>query len=1015
VAYTLNPSLDISQYAHTAWKIRDGFTKGVVRSIAQTPGGYLWLGTELGLLRFDGVRAVPWHPPADQQLPSNYIMGLMAAHDGTLWIGTLKGLASLRNGKLTNYPEVAGLYILALLEDHEGTIWVGSYGFPSGNLCMVRGGKMQCQAGSFGRGVTALYEDHTGNLWVSADTGVWRWTPGSPQHLSVGRASGIDVLIEADGRLLIATDDGLKQLVDGKIHSYAVPGVTRQFKSNCLFRSSDGSLWIGSAQGLLHLHQGRIDRFASANGLSGDSIQKMFEDREGDVWVSTVDGLDRFREFAVPTISLKQGLSNSAAWSVQATPDGSIWICTANGLDRWGNGHMTVYGGGKASGQGWGRDDGALGMMESVTKIPNSGLSGSVRSLGRDNRARLWVATTDGLFYFEGGQFISVPEVPGGNVPSIVGDGHGNVWVSNDDVGLFYWTSENAVQQIPWARLGRKYLARALLPDRDGLWLGFYEGGIAYLQDSQVRASYNAAHGLGRGIVSDLRLGSDGEIWVATEGGLSRVKDRRATTLTSKNGLPCDAVHWSIEDDDQAVWLYMPCGLVRIARSELDAWVRDSGRAVRTTVFDSADGVRSVGVYGSYGPHVTKPPDGKIWFVAWDGVSVIDPRHLAFNKIPPPVHIEQITADRNTYDPVSGQHLPPLIRDLEIDYTALSLVAPEKNRFKYKLEGRDRDWIVAGNRRQAFYTDLKPRSYRFRVVASNNSGVWNEAGASLNFSIDPAYYQTTWFKASLVAVFLAIAWGLYRLRLHQIAREFNARLEERVDERTRIARELHDTLLQSFHGLLPRLQAACRLLPGRVADARQVLEAALEDAAEAVTQARESVQGLRTSTTVTNDLANAIEAVGQGLALDEGAANGETTDFSIEVEGTPRDLHPILRDDIYRIVAEAVRNAFRHARARRIEVEIIYEAKQLRVRVRDNGIGIDASVLKQGRPGHFGLAGMRERATRIGGKLEVWSEASSSTSGAGTEIELIIPASMVYRKHRGRRFRLFKSKVRTNS
>jgi len=239
------------------------------------------------------------------------------------------------------------------------------------------------------------------------------------------------------------------------------------------------------------------------------------------------------------------------------------------------------------------------------------------------------------------------------------------------------------------------------------------------------------------------------------------------------------------------------------------------------------------------------------------------------------------------------------------------------------------------------------------------------------------------------------------------------RLEERVEERTRIARELHDTLLQSFHGLLPRLQAACNLLPGRVADARQVLEAALEDAAQAVTQAREAVQDLRSSTIVTNDLARAIEALGEELTADQGAANGEAAVFSMEVEGTPRALHPILRDDIYRIAAEAVRNAFRHARARRIEVEIIYEAKELRVRVRDNGIGIDASVIEEGRPGHFGLTGMRERARPIGGQLDVWSAASLSkpgalsTAGAGTEVQLIIPASILYQDHRSRRFGLF--------
>jgi signal transduction histidine kinase/ligand-binding sensor domain-containing protein len=1000
VAYALNPSLDISQYAHTLWKIRDGFTRGEITSMAQTQDGYLWLGTDLELLRFDGVRAVPWRPPANQQLPSNYIMSLLAAHDGTLWIGTLKGLASLKHGKLTNYPEVAGQYILALLEGHEGTIWVGSYGFPIGKLCIVRAGKIQSQPGNFGRGVTALYEDHNGNFWVSAETGVWRWTPGSPQLLSVGKASGIDALTEADeGTFLMATDGGLNQLVGGKVHSYAVAGVPKHFRPSCLFRSSDGSLWIGSVQGLLHLHQGRIDRFASADGLSGDTVHRIFEDREGNLWVSTADGLDRFREFAVPSISVKQGLSSSAASSVQATPDGSIWIGTGNGLDRWENGHLNVYGGGNDSARGRAPDEAALSITKSVTKIPNSGLSGDLRSLGRDNPARLWVATTDGLFYFESGRFVSVPDVPRGTVFSIVGDRHDNVWAINDDVGLLHRTVGGAVQQIPWSRLGRKYLARALLPDRDGIWLGFYEGGIAYLQDDQVRASYNAANGLGHGIISNLQKSSDGAVWVATEGGLSRVKDGRITTLTSRNGLPCDAVHWSMEDDDHAVWLYMPCGLVRIVHSELDVWVRNSTQTIQSTVFDSSDGVRSVGISGSSGPRVTKSPDGRIWFLPGDGVSIIDPRHLSMNELRPPVHIEQITADRKGYDPNNGRHLPPLVRDLEIDYTALSLVAPEKNRFKYKLEGYDSDWVDAGNRRQAFYTRLPPRDYTFRVRASNNSGVWNEAGASFNFSIDPAYYQTNWFKALCVAAFLALLWLLYLLRVRQLAREFNMTLDARVNERTRIARELHDTLLQSFQGLMLRLQLVQELLPD--GKGKQELEKTLERGEQAIVEGRNAVQDLRSSTTTTDDLAQAVTALGDELAHDDG------TSFRFVVEGTARELHPIIRDELYRIAREALRNAFEHAQAEHVEAEITYGDRALRLRIRDDGRGLAAAILQEGRTGHFGLPGMRERAKQMGAKLNIWSGL-----GAGTEIELTIAGAKAYASAPGRsRFRLFGKKV----
>jgi len=413
---------------------------------------------------------------------------------------------------------------------------------------------------------------------------------------------------------------------------------------------------------------------------------------------------------------------------------------------------------------------------------------------------------------------------------------------------------------------------------------------------------------------------------------------------------------------------------------------------------------------GGYSPKVAKSPDGRLWFESLSGVSVIDPRHIPVNRLPPPVHVEEVKVDGKDWDASHGWRLPALTRDLEIHYTALSLVAPEKNRFKYKLEGRDSDWKDAANERKASYTDLPPRNYRFRVMASNNSGAWNEAGDSLDFSIAPAYYQTTWFRASCVAAFLGLVWALYRYRLHQIAEKFNARLEGRVDERLRVARDLHDTLLQNFHGLLLQFQAAVNLLPGRAADARKVLEGAVDDAARAITEARDTVQNLRSSTVATNELAKALRALGEELAAQQAIADGDTTAFAVEVEGTPQDLHPILRDEVYRIAGEALRNAFRHARARRIEVEFRYDARKLRVRVRDDGAGMDASVLQEGRAGHFGIGGMRERAQSIGGQLEVWSE-----QGAGTEVELTIPASVAYTGHGGRRFRLFGGRLGTGS
>jgi signal transduction histidine kinase/ligand-binding sensor domain-containing protein len=986
-AFALNPSLDVSQYAHTSWKIRDGFITGSIFTMAQTPDGYLWFGTAFGLFRFDGTRPVRWQPPGGAQLPSQRIDPLLVGRDGTLWIATDKGLASWRNGKLMTYPEVNGRRIDSLLQDAEGTLWLG-VGNP-GRLCAVRAAKTQCYgAGSFGQSIPALYQDHKGNLWVSSETGLWRWAPGRPENYTVpGKAVRVHELLEDDkGTLLMATSsslgvisgagEGLKQLVDRKFRSYPLPDVAGQFKPTRVLRSSDGSLWVGTLQGLLHVYQGRVDKFT---GLSGGTVFRIFEDREGSVWVSTQDGLDRFREFAAPTISVEQGLSNSAVHGLQATPDGSIWISAANGLSRWQNGH--------------------------VTQIANNGLRKTAYALGRYDRERLWIGAREGLFYFDGHRFVSAPGVSGGSIFSMAGDRQGGVWISNDE-GLFYRTPKGAIQRVGWDRFGHKNPAADLLLDESqgGLWLGFVDGGVAYLSDGQVRSSYNTADGLSNGAVTALQRSSDGVVWVATAGGLSRVQDGRVTTLTSKNGLPCDGVSSVIEDNEHSLWLYMPCGLVRIARSEVDSWVSDSNRSVRTAVFDSSDGVRTSGVTGQRRPLMTKSPDGKIWFAPPDAVSFIDPHHLAFNNLPPPVHIERITGDGKPHDAASRLRLPALTRDLEIDYNALSLVAPEKNRFKYKLESYNRDWQDAGNRRQAFYSNLPPGNYTFRVMASNNSGVWNEAGDSVDFSIDPAYYQTLWFRLSLVAAFFGLLWALYRYRLHQLAREFNAQLEGRVDERTRIARELHDTLLQSFQAALFEIQAARNLLSKGREEAIQTLDTAIGTAQDAIVEGRDAIHDLRDTAAPQAHLEQLLKTAGQELASSN-VSDGNRPAFQVTVEGPAQTLSPVLQDEVYQIGREVLRNAFRHARASRIEAEIRYSDRQLRLRIRDDGKGIDRKVLEAGMlPGHWGLPGIRERAKRIGARLVFWSEA-----GAGTEVELAVPSRIAYEKSTARRrFGLFR-------
>jgi signal transduction histidine kinase len=444
-----------------------------------------------------------------------------------------------------------------------------------------------------------------------------------------------------------------------------------------------------------------------------------------------------------------------------------------------------------------------------------------------------------------------------------------------------------------------------------------------------------------------------------------------------------------VHDEKGGLWLHLACGFVNISKRDVDAWSRDTTTRLDLKLYDALDGARAG--RGNFEPAHARTANGQLWFANGSVLQMIDPENLAHNEVPPPVHIEQVRADDKIYDATNGLQLPPRIRSLAIDYTALSFVAPEKVRFRYMLEGQNRNWHEVINERQVQYTNLAPGTYRFRVMASNNSGVWNEAGDTLSFSIAPAYYQTRSFIAMVALGIAILLWAAYQLRIRQLAHQFNRTLEARVSERTRIARDLHDTLLQSLQGLLLRFHSALTLLPARPDEARQRLERALDQAEAAITEGRNAVHGLRASATTTNDLANGIAAMGMQLTSE--AAPGPVPLIDVAVDGTSRDLNPVVRDEAYQIAGEALRNAVKHAGARAVTVTIHYESRQLQLTIRDDGKGIDAETLRRHQvAGHFGLPGMRERAAVVKGRLEV-----RSAIGRGTEIELSVPAAIAYR------------------
>ena len=999
----------ISQFVHTAWSAKDG-APGNITALAQTADGFLWLGTQQGLYRFDGVSFERYEPQSGPPFQSSSILALLALPDGDLWIGfSSGGLSQLRGGKNTDYSNSDGVppgRVMRLVQDRAGTIWAGA----EGGLARFQNNRWTRVGDDWGfpgGKAAALYVDRQGTLWVAAQSTVVFLPSGATKFQTTGIPIGQVFQIAESPRGMLWMAETTRS-----VHPLALPASEHSVQPEIKVGSvgilfdDDDSLWITSiGDGMrrvpfpdrlksqkINEHNEAIESFTAKDGLASDYATCILKDREGSIWVGTSAGLDRFRRGALVPIVLPAKFFQK---TLVAGDDGQIWA-----------GSMSA----------------ALARVQGNTwKIqPSPSVVWGVR----DSSGAAWLLDTEGraagvpyyrLLRMEGGKPTRVAEIPDvfhdfGAGAVLAADRAGTLWLVAGSRGLFFlkggrWEPFQTPDEI-----ARKPAQAAFADAAGRVWFGFTGNTILALDGPNVR-TFSANDGVQVGTVKAI-TGCGGHIWIGGESGLEVWQGGRFRAVTPADGDAFRGVSGIQEDAAGDLLFSEERGVVYIPATEISKILKNPAGRVRYEVFDQRDGLP--GTIQQSGLSSAQGTDGRIWFSTSAGLVWTDPAQISRKLPEPPITIRSITANGQRYASLAGLKLPSRTRDLTIDYTALSLAAPERVRFRYKLEGSDREWQDAGTRRQAFYTNLSPLEYRFRVMASNaasnaasnNDGVWNEAGASVSFSIAPAYYQTTWFEGVSAAAGVGMLWFLYRLRLRQLTARIDMLYTERLEERSRIARELHDTLLQSFHGVMLRFQAVYNLLPARGADARQILKSALDDAAQAITQARDAVQDLRSSTTVTSDLPNALEALGAELAAHHGAA-GNASVVSVHVEGAPLDVHPILRDEIYRIAGEALRNAVHHARSRQIEVEIRYDPQQLRVRVRDNGIGIDPALLcQEGRPGHWGLKGMRERASRIGGQLEVWSE-----QGAGTEVELTLPAAVAYANSAGRRFRLFSGKA----
>ncbi|WP_433972675.1 two-component regulator propeller domain-containing protein [Tunturiibacter lichenicola] len=816
-ALAVDPDRRISQYGHTVWRIQDGAI-GPPTNIAQTTDGFLWITTAQGLLRFDGVRFVPWQPPQGQNLPGTHFSALLGSRDGSLWIGTTRGLARWKDGQLRTYTDLEHpTGISAIIEDDSGTIWATRYGqyAHEAPLCSISEETLRCFGKKEGIPVTyglGLAHDSEGNIWFGSRVLV-RWRPGTPPTTYFGeiaelaKGDGVgEIALGPSGTAWASLDGtgpqlGVRHYSGGKWTSYAVSGFDgARALSHALLVDRRGSLWVGTQNdGVYRICGGVADHYGVSDGLSGNSVVGLFEDREGNLWVATDGGLDMFRDTALISYTTRQGVSERGFHSVIALRNGAVWMGTGDALN-------------------------ILRQQDGKTAILDRKLSGQgVGPMLEDHSGVVWLGVELALMRFQDGRFreIGGQRFAGiGGVEGIAEDSGGTTWVLSKKNQLFSIVGDKIEKQASLDdELGRQSL---LVADRNGgVWLGTQQGKstISHFRDGRLQTtSLSSPHGPAG--IQALFVDSDSSLLVTSSQGLYRLNHGQVTLFSSDNGLPCPEAFNAIRDNHGALWIYTRCGLVRVAEPEWAKWIENPHLAVSVMTLDALDGAQA-GTGSFSQPMSSKAPDGRLWFVTGVSAQVLDPDRLYENSLPPPVYVEGVVADNKRFDATSFVKVPALSRDLEIDYTAPSFSVPQKVRFRYMLEGRDREWQDAGTRRQAFYTDLKPRHYRFRVTACNSSGVWNQTGASLDFVVLPAWYQRTWFRLLCAAAFLTFLWGLYRLRLQQLARQYGMRLEERVSERTRIARELHDTLLQSFQGLLLHLQVVSDLLPMRPWKARK--------------------------------------------------------------------------------------------------------------------------------------------------------------------------------------------------
>ncbi|MGB9145742.1 MAG: two-component regulator propeller domain-containing protein [Acidobacteriaceae bacterium] len=953
-AVALQPSTPLASYGRQAWAMESGLPQNSIQALLQTRDGFLWLGTEAGLARFDGSRFEVFDRNSHPGLPGNDIRCLLQASDGALWIGTSEGLARWKHGTTTAYTTRNGLpgnVIQALAESADGVLWVwtdlGAAQLKGDRFVSPKKGStfprapVVWQGGSYGSAAFALrmadgtrVEAGKTTLHLSRDTN------GREQTISL--ATG-------------------KELPGSRIQS--------------LFADREGALWIGTNAGLVRWAQGRLQRFPVTDVLASASILTLLEDREGDLWAGTEnDGLHVLRDQRFRTLGARQGLSSDATTTVVEGSDGTIWVGTQedglNALRRSGSAMRAV--------RSWSVSDGLA--------------SNVVLSLAAAPTGDVWIGTPDGLNRIRAGRvttFTSADGLPDDFIRSLLVDEDGSLWVGTRR-GLAHWMGAggSAAQMVTYTQangLGSDLVGAMARDARGNLWVATLAG-LSRLHGGRID-NFTTVDGLSSNVVTALLPRADGTMLIGTQDHGWDVWNGHRFSATATSGLDRTTIHAILDDGEGHLWFATDNGIARCDYSAASGI--SSGRGCAHWMeFGTADGLPSRETAINSHPSAWKSRDGRLWFATPKGLVEVNPGQFPINTLPPPVALERFAVD-DVDEPLQAGGLLKIAAGhvhFQFEYAGLSFIAPQKVRYRYILQGFDRAWIDAGARRTAYYTNIPPGRYTFRVRAANNDGIWNVQGAVLQFELRPRFYQTLWFYALLLAAVAAAILLLVKGRVRLAEREFTAVL----GERTRIAREIHDTLAQGYAGISVQLEVLAELLRMRKVDAAvEQLDQTRSYVREGLDDARQSIWALRThdggETTLPVRLRRVAESAGKdGLAVE------------FRLFGACRPLPPEMERELLRVAQEAMHNVRMHAGASHLFVQLEYGPEFIVLEIKDDGRGGAPLPDAGAAAGHFGLTGMEERAAAIGGTLEVTSE-----PGAGTTVRLSAPSPVEPRRKSG--------------